>query len=729
MGFSLADAFVYIRGDRKEFDRTVDGVENTLRRKSGVWGGITDNIASTAGKGFAGLTTIVGTGLVAATGLAAAGFAAMATGIVSALGAGSQVEEMMGKFETVFGDFAGETIGRLDEFAAAAGRNKFALRGYAASLQDTFVPLGFARDRAAEMSATLVELAVDLASFNNVAEADVARDLQAAMVGNTQVLLKYGVVANQATIQQKALEMGLWDGTGAMDAQARAMAILQLTLEGTEDAQGDAIRTSGSWANTIRGLTSTISEWWQELGVKLLPIFTPLLARIRDFTGDVLPALTTFIMAYVIPALEQFSHFLQVLMTGLEGGVEPLKALENALIAAFGPEVAGQVLGFVDSLIELKDRIVDFLQPVWDAIAGFFDWKDVMLGLGVVVAGIIIPLIVSLISTMLPIILVAAAIMLAVRVLRVAWENDWGGIQGKTQAAIAFITNLIQTALARIQAWWAENGEQVIATVNRLWNRVQEAFGQATAFVTNLIQTTLERLRQFWDTHGDTIMTLVRNALEFIQNTFDNVLEMIAGIMDAWRAAREGDWTAFGEALRRIVDAMWEQIKNVFTTAKDNLTAVLRAITSGLQTDWNSINWGDLGRSVIDGVVNGLAEGAQRITDTLMGAAQGAWDAWQGFWGSSSPSKRMMGAASDLYTGFEIESARNQSVTRALADQFNEAESLLDRFSESMAEKMAMVQQRSVSNEFNLHMNAQYALADGSRLQDDLELWRLKGRL
>ena len=46
-----------------------------------------------------------------------------------------------------------------------------------AGLQDTFVPLGIARDEAAELSKSLVTLAVDVASFNNTADADVITGL------------------------------------------------------------------------------------------------------------------------------------------------------------------------------------------------------------------------------------------------------------------------------------------------------------------------------------------------------------------------------------------------------------------------------------------------------------------------------------------------------------------------------------------------------------------------
>ena len=220
-------------------------------------------------------------GLVTGGALIAAGYM-LADFAGEAISAASDVEEAYGKFNVVFGDFADSTEADLDAIAEASKRSKYDLIEYAATLQDTFVPLGFARNEAAEMSTQLVQLAVDLASFNNVAEADVVRDLQSALVGNTETLRKYGVVAQETQIKQEALALGLWDGTGAVDAQAKASAILSLAVKGTTDAQGDAERTADSYANTSRELDAALQDLNVTMGQRLLPAATETKARFAE---------------------------------------------------------------------------------------------------------------------------------------------------------------------------------------------------------------------------------------------------------------------------------------------------------------------------------------------------------------------------------------------------------------------------------------------------------------
>lgn len=236
-----------------------------------------------AAKNASGGTSEMNSGLKGLSGafssILAAGFVVKAGGMLvdfgkQAITAASDVEEMTSKFNTVFKDQAGSVETELGQIADTINRSKYDLMGYAATLQDTFVPLGFARDQAAEMSVEIVQLAEDLASFNNLNTDDVVRDLQSALVGNTETLRKYGVVANETAIKAKALELGLWDGKGAIDAQDKAAAILALTLEGTSDAQGDAAKTADSYANVSKGLDAALKDLSVTMGNKLLPAAT-----------------------------------------------------------------------------------------------------------------------------------------------------------------------------------------------------------------------------------------------------------------------------------------------------------------------------------------------------------------------------------------------------------------------------------------------------------------------
>lgn len=192
----------------------------------------------------------------------------------------SEVEEMHAKMETVFQDQTAEVQAWADSFADATNRSSLQLEEMATALQDTFVPLGFARDEAADMSKQVAELAVDLSSFNDMPMDEALRRLRGGLTGSHENFREFGVIINQTSLG-KQLEEQFGVGMDAATEQQKALARLQLVLEGTEDAQGDAARTSESFANQLRGMTGTLREVGVIIGQQLMPMATDIIGVIK----------------------------------------------------------------------------------------------------------------------------------------------------------------------------------------------------------------------------------------------------------------------------------------------------------------------------------------------------------------------------------------------------------------------------------------------------------------
>lgn len=189
----------------------------------------------------------------------------------SVITAASDTEEINSKFSAVFKELTEQADAWAVSFAESVGRSNLEIKTFLATLQDTFVPLGFARDRAKEMSEAMTELAVDIASFNNKADADVIRDLQSAIVGNHETVRKYGVIITQATLSQELMTMGIKKGVKAATEQQKAQARLTIITKGTTDAQGDAIRTASGYANQVKRLQANLTNLRVTIGNRVLP--------------------------------------------------------------------------------------------------------------------------------------------------------------------------------------------------------------------------------------------------------------------------------------------------------------------------------------------------------------------------------------------------------------------------------------------------------------------------
>ena len=187
------------------------------------------------------------------------------------LRAASDAQENLSKFKVVFGDASQEALSFANTLASSFQRSNSEIISLLASLQDTFVPLGFSRDRARQLSQALTELSFDIGSFNNVASPEVAHALTSAIVGNHEAVRRFGIVLTEAQLQQEAFRVGITNSNRQLTAQEKVLSRVSLIISSTKDAQGDLLRTQDEFANRVRALTSEFRNLQEEIGRFLIP--------------------------------------------------------------------------------------------------------------------------------------------------------------------------------------------------------------------------------------------------------------------------------------------------------------------------------------------------------------------------------------------------------------------------------------------------------------------------
>lgn len=308
----------------------------------------------------------------------------------------SDFEEDTGKFRAVFKENSDQVLEWARITALATQRSTSELVRFLSSVQDTFVPLGFARDKAAALSQQVVQLAIDLGSFNNEAEPQVIQALTSALVGQHKAVQRYGIVINEATIKTKAYEQGVRKSVKEMTPAEKAMARLGIIIDSTSDAQGDAVRTSGSFANQLRGLTSEAKDLGVEIGTKLLPTVTEWVKQLRI----TLPVMAEWIetnqsmivnmvkwgaaalaVAVILPKLTVvFSlliaagEYVVPVLLGIGGALATLSAPLVVIIAAFTALMATMV-GIVVHEKNLKDAIEESAEAAKESAEKWLELK------------------------------------------------------------------------------------------------------------------------------------------------------------------------------------------------------------------------------------------------------------------------------------------------------------------------------------------------------------------
>jgi hypothetical protein len=216
---------------------------------------------------------------------AAAALAGLAAAAGPAISAASDLEENLSKVNVIFGDGAKEIENFAKTAATALGQSQNAVLEAAGTFGTFGKAAGLGGIELAKFSNDFTGLASDLASFNNTSPEEAVNAIGAALRGEAEPLRKFGVLLNDATLKTAALELGIYDGNGALTAQQKILAAQNVIYKQTTTAQGDFGRTSDGLANSQRILKAQLQNLQIEIGKGLLPVVQAILPPLKAFAA------------------------------------------------------------------------------------------------------------------------------------------------------------------------------------------------------------------------------------------------------------------------------------------------------------------------------------------------------------------------------------------------------------------------------------------------------------
>lgn len=375
----------------------------------------------------------------------------------SGIGAASSLGESINKVGVVFGDSADAVMEFARTAAESLGQSQQQALEAAGTYGNLLTSIGVLPDAAAEMSMSLVTLASDLASFNNASPEETLLALRSALTGEFEPMKRFGAALSADAVAAKALAMGLAAAKDEITPAIRAQAAYALILEQTTNAQGDFARTSDGLANQQRILTAQWTDLQAQVGAALLPAMT---------------ALTGTMTSQLMPALAQ-----------LAGDALP------QIAPVLGEIGAAAVQWISGALIPALIAAVGWVQANWPQI-------------------------------------------------QAAIADGWAQVQPVLQALADFVMAQVLPAISTLVEWVIANWPQIQATITQVMQQVQ-----------SIITTVISAIQALWAEWGDEILAVI-----------GWVTERIRIIWDTFSAAFRGDWYAFGAALREGFDHTWNTI-------------------------------------------------------------------------------------------------------------------------------------------------------------------------
>lgn len=217
-----------------------------------------------------------------AAGAGVASFDAVTRAIGESIDAASNLAEQQSKNRAVFKDSSQEVIDWSRTTAASIGIAQDAALEATGTFGNLFSTVGLAPDVSAQMSRALVQLAADLASFNNASPEDALEAIRSGLIGEAEPLRRYGVLLSETRVQQQALADTGKTSVKSLTDQEKALARYEIILRDTAPAQGDFARTSQGLANQTRVLKAQLRDVSAAFGGILIPKLLETVGAVND---------------------------------------------------------------------------------------------------------------------------------------------------------------------------------------------------------------------------------------------------------------------------------------------------------------------------------------------------------------------------------------------------------------------------------------------------------------
>ena len=236
----------------------------------------------------------------------------------------------------------------------------------------------------------------------------------------------------------------------------------------------------------------------------------------------------------------------------------------------------------------------------------------------------------------------------------------------------AFVTagEKLPEFLANIQATWAwlQANEGVIVGVFAGLGVAVLAFGISVATaawtalvpllpiiaVMLLVAAVAYLVYEAWTNNWGGIQEKTKSVLDWIQDKIQKVmdaiqpivaaaLDFINGLVETWGLLMEGNFREAGEKLRTTLTKTWGKLKQSFVDLWDKIVE-----------NFKDIDWAQLGKDIINGLINGLASMAGMLWSTVKDIAEGVAGFFKGLLDISSPSGVFFGYGENIMKGLAL---------------------------------------------------------------------------
>ncbi|WP_304428073.1 hypothetical protein, partial [uncultured Clostridium sp.] len=522
------------------------------------------------------------------------------------------------------------------DFGNAIGRSKTEIKNGVTNLGDLLTGYGMTEEAAGKLSQQVIALSYDLASFNNVQDADAIDRMTKGILGEHEGLKALGIAINETTLQNKMMEMGLEGQFAKLDEVTKAQVRYAIMLDQTKNAQGDAERSADSYTNKVKKLEATMTTTKETIG------------------GALIPVVTQFVELFQAGA-DKLQGFVNVLTSGIAEGQGFGDALSNAF-ASIGWDWCASLVDGISGVIEKVKEVVNWFkehEAVTKTLAG----------------------VVGTLVGAFALLKIALAIKDGISSLNDALENSTKNMEELTKkvknassnfslasiksglwntvatigttvttafgTAMAILTSpitLVALAIAgvvavgylliknwdSISSWASKTWTNVKTSVSEGWDKCKTAVGNAMDSIKDKVSTAWETtktkagemVKKTKEKFGEMVQNFKQGCIDKLNkmgfdgdylvttftDTFAKVKEQASEGIENVKNIVANTWSVISVKIQEGVDAMKETVSGAWNNIKETISNAMNSIKETVSGAWQSV------KDSVSGFINGIKE-------------------------------------------------------------------------------------------------------------------------
>ena len=219
-------------------------------------------------------------------------------------------------------------------------------------------------------------------------------------------------------------------------------------------------------------------------------------------------------------------------------------------------------------------------------------------------------------------------------------ESLWNGVKTVVDGVIDVLKVVIPNFLDGIKQFWNQNGEAIKQIVSAAWGFYKSTIEMQINMILAVIQTVLNAIQSFWQSHGQTLMASAQAVWQSITQVIQGATQIISGVIQMMAGVLTGNWQQAGQGLMQIWQGVWQTMTGFLQGAATQIIGAVTLLGVGALNAITGQNWDNMGRSVVEGMTNGIRNGISMVEEAARNMAQSAMDAAMDALDMHSPSRK-----------------------------------------------------------------------------------------